>query len=120
VVGRQTISDIKAAVGLGDDGAAFPADPGIDDAEEYRAGGKPFGVGGEQIGRGFGLAARRVGKQLNDRHTRRRLLQHCVDLAGIGTGKAEIGKQDDHRRTMPPRSPAPQAGQSEQRVRTLR
>jgi hypothetical protein len=54
--------DIKPPIGLDDDRAARAANPRIDDTEKDRAGRKPRGISGEQVGGGLGLPGRRVGR----------------------------------------------------------
>ena len=58
-------TDVPARVGLDDDGGAPPADTGIDNAEKNGPDRKPDGIGREQVGRGLGVAGRRVSEEVD-------------------------------------------------------
>ena len=92
-------ADENAPVGLHHDRRPLAAHSGIDDAEEHGPFRKPRRIGRQQIGRGFGVAHRRVGKEVDHLNARRHPMQHRLHLAGVRPFEPEIGKERDHSKT---------------------
>src|SRR5262249_40330375 len=89
-------ADVPGGVGLEDEGRARAADAGVDDAEKRGPRRKPFGIGGQQVGRCLGIAGRRIGEEVDRRYARHHLVQHRLHLTRVGTVQAEIREQRDH------------------------
>jgi len=89
---EQTVAwaDIPATVRLEDNGRPSPADTRIDHAQKNGFHRKPCGINRQQIGRGLGVADRRVGNEVDNGYARRHLVEHRLHLARIRAVQPEI------------------------------
>ena len=75
---------------------ARAADTGVDHAHEHRVGRETLRIGRQQVGRGLDIEGWQVGKQVDDRHARRVLLQDRMDLSDVGSLQTEVREQHQH------------------------
>lgn len=72
----------------------------INNTDKNSVGRKIPGVGRQQICPGPDIKGWNGMKKIDDRNARYFAREHGMQLANIGIGKAEIGKQDDHVRNI--------------------